>query len=75
MLVSAWQEIHQAFGPSRESSLDSQTHFFGDELIMFTVHTDKDGDIVVVLFWCMHLTFYKAYKNRLPIVTWFRDCE
>jgi len=42
---------------------------------MFSVHLDSEGDVVFVMFWIMHLTFYKPYQNRLPIVTWFRDCQ
>jgi hypothetical protein len=42
---------------------------------MFSVHLDKEGDVVFVVFWVFHLTFYKPYQNRLPIVTFRRDTE
>lgn len=42
---------------------------------MFSVHIDQDGDVVFIVFWFIHLTFYKPHQNRLPIVTFCRDTK
>lgn len=42
---------------------------------MMRVYHDADGDVVFVLFGFIYFTFYKAYQNRKPIITFFREVK
>ncbi len=37
------------------------------------VDVDEDFDTVVILFVYIKLTFYKAYRGRMPIITWGKN--